>query len=760
MTLKKFICAFLAVCICSGAVASFSKDEYATRGEVCAMLLEAADYYNSGVKKEDILKGYEDGKLYEEKYVTRAEALVMLKRAFSELPQCVGHNARVAIKSENFTDIPLWAQNELKEVFDKGIAGGIKSGIFAPNNLVTKEQMRLFIKRVYALFAENPNDDFYAAVNRLALEESKTEDGEAQNGTVFRMQKKVYEEIYNKVKNIEKNEKNSAKRKIKDFYDSAADTRTKNKNGINPIKEYLARIDSINNISELAKLQNTLSAEFCTDCFLSFSIARDTKNTDKHLLSFKVKAPLMYKEAYFDDTNNAAAYKEYIEKILILSGEESETAHKNTEEFFEFEKTLAESMLDLSERSDNEKVYSKVSYNKLSAAFPDFDFDGLLQGAALEKREKILVEDISLVKRFSELFNQENFLPLKTAAKVLLIEEWGIALCEDFSKERERFESRIYGKSCAYDADKKAFFALLEAMPECVSEMYCENAEYENTEKEIRKIADDIIAAFKEQSQNIDWKDSEKKQSAAERLDSLKIKIGVPENFNNYIENVHILSPKEGGTHFSNLLEIKKEKRKSAAYLQNTDVNRDAWDIYPYSVNASYNPLNNDITLPQALLNEPLCSKENTYEENLAGIGFIIAHEVAHALKLEEGLCDALCNKALTLFDGAEAIPAVGTDGKLTLSENIADIAALSCITQLAKQSGCDLASLYVIAARTLESTKTREYAYFLSKTDVHSDEKLRINKALMCIDEFYDTFNVKEGDGMYLDPDCRVKIQ
>ena len=112
--LAKKITSFLLCAALLGSVpVAMAEEDYATRGDVAAMLLSAADDYNPAVQKTDIIKGYEDGQLHEERSVTRAEALVMLKRAFGELPQPTGHNARVAIPMESFTDIPEWAKTEL-----------------------------------------------------------------------------------------------------------------------------------------------------------------------------------------------------------------------------------------------------------------------------------------------------------------------------------------------------------------------------------------------------------------------------------------------------------------------------------------------------------------------------------------------------------------------------------------------------------------------------------------------------------------------
>ena len=169
MKMKRWLAGLLtAVMLIALLPSAFAAE--ATRAQVAEMLLQAADDYNPGVQKGDILKGDEDGALREEDAVTRAEALIMLARAFGTLPQPVGENARMALASGGFTDIPAWAQAELKPVFDAGLVAGTQPGVFSPDEAVTEEQMELFIRRAYALYGTNARDDFYAAVNKEALD--------------------------------------------------------------------------------------------------------------------------------------------------------------------------------------------------------------------------------------------------------------------------------------------------------------------------------------------------------------------------------------------------------------------------------------------------------------------------------------------------------------------------------------------------------------------------------------------------------------
>ena len=236
MKTKRIIAAGITAAMLLTSTA-FASDMYATRGEVADMLLSAADDYNKDVRRSDIIKGYGgDGDLHEEWNINRAEALVMLSRAFGTLPELSGHNARVALKSGDFTDIPDWARTELQPVLDAGIAAGTADGIFSPYDDVTKEQMELFIKRAYALFGSNEKDDFYAAVNKDALDKLELKPGRVISGSLYDLQDDSTEKVNAIIKEaIEKGGENGSKeQKIADFYNNILDAEPETKSVLLP----------------------------------------------------------------------------------------------------------------------------------------------------------------------------------------------------------------------------------------------------------------------------------------------------------------------------------------------------------------------------------------------------------------------------------------------------------------------------------------------------------------------------------------------
>ena len=179
------------------------------------------------------IKGYEDGELHEEENITRAQALVMLKRAFGGFPVLTGNNLRIAIPKESFTDIPDWAGTELSDVFDAGIAAGTEDGKFSPDDPVTTEQMKTFINRVYTLYGSNLKDSFYATVNKTALENLEIPAGNSIAGTVYSIIDQSNIQVSELIKEISvSNPKSgSAQEKIKILYDCFMDTKSRNEAG-------------------------------------------------------------------------------------------------------------------------------------------------------------------------------------------------------------------------------------------------------------------------------------------------------------------------------------------------------------------------------------------------------------------------------------------------------------------------------------------------------------------------------------------------
>ena len=755
--------------------------DYATRGEVAKMLLTVADDYNPDVVKEDIIKGYDDGELHEDWSVTRAEALVMLKRAFGELPEPTGYNEMVALPAESFSDIPEWAKTELSDVFDAGIVAGTSEGIFSPDENVTKKQMELFIERVYSLFGTNLKDDFYAAVNKDTLNSLEIQPGRVMSGTLYDLQDKSTEDVNAILSEIigKTYEKGTKEQKIADFYQSVADMDSRNKEGIEPIKPYLELIDNAQNIDDLIKVQSTVSKDLYIAQFMGFGLTVDLKDSNSYMIVFSVSSPTLPKDTYLNGTEQQInVYLEYIKTLYMLGGESEEDAAKKANQFFEMEKLMAQSMLDAADSGNVDKVYNIYTMDEIKAMFPEVDMDTVFADSGLKSEDDIIIGDTGLTKAYAKYFNNDNIDTLKAAAKLSLLQGWGGAFNQEFIDASDKFNQDFMGVSGSYTPEERALLTVQNTMPDYIGELYAERYFTEEAKQDVEKMVKDIISVYRNRIQNLTWMSDTTKEKALKKLDTMKIKIGYPDKWETAIDNAEIKSTTDGGSYFTNMLSILAAQKEEALALQGTAVDKTQWIMYPFTVNACYSATQNDITFPAAILQAPMYDVNASYEQNLGGIGYIIAHEITHAFdnngaKFDENgnaadwwteedyaAFNALCEDMIAFYDGEEGIPGIPMNGTLTLSENVADNGAVACITEIvAGLENPDFETLYKSIANCWASVANRAYYQYAAQADVHSADKLRVNKVLVNCDEFFDTFDIGETDGMWVAPEDRVKI-
>lgn len=179
-----------------------------------------------------------------------------------------------------------------------------------------------------------------------------------------------------------------------------------------------------------------------------------------------------------------------------------------------------------------------------------------------------------------------------------------------------------------------------------------------------------------------------------------------------------------------------------------------------------------------AFLQAPIYDKNASYEENLGGVGFVIGHEITHAFDSngsqydengnavnwwtdeDQQAFERLCEKVVSFFEGVEAAPGISVDGTLPLTENIADLGAMACVTEIGGQrENFDFAKLYEAYAKMWLSTASREFLQMIAYSDEHSLDKVRVDRVLQSINQFYETYNIGQGDGMYVAPEERVNI-
>lgn len=780
-TLASVLTAAMVVTSLPTALAVQDENRPATRAEVCDMLLEAADDYNPGVQASDIMQGYPDGELHEDNPVTRAEALVMLQRAFDGLPKPTGDNERKGYAAANFTDVPAWAQEELADVFSSGIVAGTSDTTFSPQENVTIAQMKLFLQRVYALFGSNLKDDFYATVNKTWLDASELSPGRSSSGTLYDLMYET-EPLTKLIEQVVSNPVGEDAARISALYNNILDWDARNAAGIEPIRSYLEAAEAAQSVDEVMAVKEQIASDLGGNLLIGFSLSTDAKDSTRYTVEFSPLSPSLTKEIYAADSGSQKdAYLTYMQTLFQLGGADAQSAQEDALRIWEMEKELSVHALEQQEYSDVDKIYNVYTMDQLKALFPTLDLDDMYAQTGLARSdEQIIVSDTGLLEASPKYFTEEHLDDLKAYLRLTIFAGYGGFLSRDFQDAADAYQQAFLGVSGTLSDEENATQMVQYYLSDELGRLYAEAYFSPEAKADVEDMVQDFIEIYKGRIRDLDWMSETTKQKAIEKLDAMRVKVGYPDDgkWNDYFKGVTLRTAAQGGSYFDNIVTMSKAQQKMMIEWQNEPVNKDLWGLAVYTVNAMYNAANNEIVFPAGILQAPMYDVDAPREQNLGGIGYVIAHEITHAFDNNGAKFDKngnatdwwtaedyaafqqLCDEVVAYYDGVEAAPGITCNGTLTLSENIADLGAAQCIlTAAQREEDPDLTLLFTSMAKTWCSTMTRDTAVYYATIDVHAQDKLRANRVLQSMDEFYDTFDIQPGDGMYIAPENRVSI-
>ena len=769
---------------CLPVAGAAPSEQNLTRGETAAILLEAAKDYNEDVTYGDILKGYPGGDLREEEAVTRVQALVMLQRAFDGLPEPKGDNARSGYSAANFVDVPEWAQKELAGVLTSGIVAGTSATTLSPEETLTSGQLDLFLRRTYALEGSNLKDDFYATVNKAALDSSEIQPGYLGAGSFYDLSASVDKEVAGIIQElVNGGAKTDGEKKIVTFYQNILNQEARNQAGIAPIKPYLEAIDQAQSVEELMAVQTKLYEDTGSTLLLGFNLNIDAKDSTSYILLFDGVTPSLGQGGYSAATpEQKAAYQTYLRTLLTLVGQSELAASAAADTVWRIDAKLAAASLTNQELADVDKTYNLYTMEQLQGMFPNVDLKAVFDLTGLKQTDRIQVMDPGRLQAWAEIFDPaktpDSLEILKTYCRVSLAGSFGTALNEEFTEAGNKFQEAYMGASGQLSEEELAAQYVQSVMSDYLGKAYVDRYFSAEAKADVEQMVQDILAVYRDRLQNLTWMSQATKEKAIQKLNRMQINIGYPDAWDDSLNEVEILSVDQGGSFYDNLVAMGKYSVNLLQEYQEKGVDKNLWPMTTYTVNAGYMFSANSITFPAGILQAPFYDLDDSYEENLGKIGYVIAHEISHAFdnngaKYDENgnaadwwtaedyaAFQALCAKAVALYDGREAAPGITCNGALTLSENIADLGAAACLTEIeSKQETPDYAALYTAMAEIWYTSYPRETRLYLSQADVHAPDKLRGSLVLQNFPEFYQACGITEEDAMWLPPENRVQI-
>ena len=593
----------------------------------------------------------------------------------------------------------------------------------------------------------------------------------------------IFDDVVSKRKELGKG---SDAQKIADFYTVAMDSVRLNAEGFNPIIEDLKKIDNINNASDVAKYMGEVSN---VNIFFGMYVDADIKNAKSNLLqTYQGGIGMGQKDYYFDTTESITevrnAYVQHVQKMFEMIGTSTEEAANNAKVVMNIESRIANSHFSQVELRDPEGNYNKYSYDDLLKEYPDFDWKALFDAMNIKVKE-ISISQPSAVKEAIAILNDTPIDQIKTYIKWQLINSASSYLSDDFSKENFEFYGKIMSGSEEQSPRwKRAVEVVNSSLGMAVGRIYCDKYFHEDAKKRMEKLVDNLLKAYSERINNLDWMSEETKAKAQEKLSAFYVKVGYPNKWIDY-------SSLEINKDDSYWDIVKKASNFEVDFMLdklNRPVDKDDWYMTPQTVNAYYNPTTNEICFPAGILQYPFFDMEADDAFNYGAIGVVIAHEVTHGFDDQGCQFDKDGNlvnwwtdsdkenftqrtKVMEeYFNQIEVSPGLYANGAFTLGENIADHGGLQVAYHAFKNATKD-APLEVIDGFTPEQRFFISYANVWAgnirdeevvrrtKVDPHSLGKWRVNGALPHIGAWYEAFNITPESPLYLAPEKRVSI-
>ena len=579
----------------------------------------------------------------------------------------------------------------------------------------------------------------------------------------------------------------SVEQKISDLYKMGLDEERLNREGAEPIREAVNAILATSEREALIASIPSLHTDGIGVFFAAYPAA-DLEDSNMTIFYLEQGGLGMGNRDYYVDEKNAeikAAYRLYLEKLFTLAGVEGDVK-KMVDDVVAIEDAIAEKSWSNVECRDIVKGYNPYTVEALCKEYATVDWMAYFKAMNIEGLEKVVVSQPSSMVNIMNVLATTPVEALRSYVAAHYINTASSYLSEEFAVASfEFFGKTMSGTQEIRPRWKRAMAVPNDILSEAVGQMYVAKYFPESEKARVEKMVSNIQQAFGKHIDALDWMSDETKVKAHEKLAAFTVKIGYPNKWKDY--STLNVDPKK--SYWENVVEANRWYTADAMSEVGKPVDREKWLMPPQMVNAYYMPTTNEICFPAAILQPPFYNPDADDAVNYGAIGVVIAHEMTHGFDDQGSQFDKVGNmndwwtkedraafekKTQVLvdqFNAIEILPGLFADGSFSLGENIADQGGL----RLAYTGLVDYAwaegrpadidgftgeqRFYIGYATLWAQNITDQEKERLTKVDVHSLGRNRVNATLRNIQTFYDAFNITEKDAMYMPVEERVII-
>jgi putative endopeptidase len=634
--------------------------------------------------------------------------------------------------------------------------------------------------------AVKPGDDFFKYANGKWLATFQMPADKARFGAFDALAEKSEDDVKSIVEDLaaEAPAPGTTAAKVADIYASWMDEAAIEARGIEPLKPYLDQINAVTDTAGVLKLMST------PDFAAPFGIGIEADPDDPTRYSiWAVQAGLgMPDRDYYLKTGETfekyrAAYKAYVTKIFELIGDPAPAA--SADAVIKVETKIAQGHWAQESLRDVAKAFNTMSYAEFKTFAPALNWDDVLVGMGLPANPpKIMAYGDTAVRDGAKLVGATPVADWKKYLAFHIASDNATALPKAFDDAQfEFFGKTLRGVTAQRERWKRGVRILDANIGEGVGEVYVAKFFPPDNKAKMDALVGNLRTALDGRLKTLAWMDEPTRAEALKKLGTFERRIGYPSKWRDYSAMMI-----EKGKHFENMVAARKFEWNRQIARLNEPVDRNEWGMNAQTVNASYNPLMNQITFPAAILQPPFFDPNADPAVNYGAIGGVIGHEIGHGFDDQGRAFDetgktrnwwtpetdakfkAATDRLAAQYDKYCPVPDGCINGRLTMGENIGDLGGLTMAYTAYKLSlngqeapvidGFTGDQRFFLAwAQVWRATAREDDTRQRLVTDPHSMPEYRTNGVVRNMDEWYAAFNVQPGDALYLPPEERVKI-
>lgn len=628
----------------------------------------------------------------------------------------------------------------------------------------------IFVVAIIAAFIylnKNYIDNYYEYINKETIKDK--EDGWSY---IDDINKEISKDANNIVKEIINNPTTSEEKNIKEFYNEYLNIEFRNKNGLKDLELYIDKINKTTNINDFITEAIKLEKELSIELLMSKSIMKDFKTGKNILYISPIPMDYGYSSDYYSNetlTTVKNNFKLYNNKLLREYGYTAGEALDITNQIDDFYTNLAKNSLKQDDLLNTEKYYNIIDKSALSKIYTNLDINKYFNELGLSKIDKLSLVDEKSYQELNKYLTNSNLSLWKNIATIKILQTYAEYTTENYETIFTKLNKNLLGKE--YTREETAYDLIKQIYPNEISKNYNNKYLNNDTKNYISNLTNEIIKEYEDMI-NTSWMDNETKSKAVTKLNNIKINIGTSyikdlSSYYDFNSNISLVK---------NIINLNKVVRAASYEMLDTTTTTNA--LPDYTFNAYYDVTSNSINILTG--GTKVIKDINNKYENIGSIGFIIAHEISHAFdnngsKFDEnGLLSnwyttasqekyqEIQNKVIDYYNKYEIIHNVSNNGTRTIGENIADLGAMECITNILIKNNAnkkDYQTTYESFAKVWANNYSKSTKVLQSLIDTHSPNEIRVNGVLSSTKKFYETYKIDSKDLMYIEPEKRVNI-